>query len=161
MANRPIHTQQRARDVADETVSEDPNAAAGRQADERATETTTPPDRQLSLVVEDNPDLLEVLGMLLDYERYQVALTADGQEALDWLAHKRPALMILDWRLPTVGGGTVLAKTRAQYGATVPVLVLSAVADSEEALQAGADAYIRKPYTIEHLVGTIRQLLAA
>jgi CheY-like chemotaxis protein len=161
MANRTEHAQQWARDVAEKATQEDPNAVAGKQTDERATKTTALTDRQLILVVEDNPDLLEVLGMLLDFEQYQVALTADGQEALDWLAHQRPALMILDWRLPTVGGGTVLAKTRAQYGATVPVLVLSAVADSEEARQAGADAYIRKPYAIEQLVDTIHRIIAA
>jgi CheY-like chemotaxis protein len=61
-------------------------------------------DRQLILVVDDNSDWLEVLGLLLDFERYQVALVADGQEALEWPALQRPALMILDWRRPTVGG---------------------------------------------------------
>ena len=118
-------------------------------------------ERQIILVVEDNPDLLNVLWTLLDFEQYRVALAADGQEALDWLARRRPTLIILDWRLPTVGGDRVLAETRKRYGTAVPILVLSAVADSEEALQAGADAYLRKPYAIEQLVGTIRRLLAA
>jgi DNA-binding response OmpR family regulator len=43
----------------------------------------------------------------------------------------------------------------------VPVLVLSAVADAEQAREAGADAYLRKPYAVEELVGTIRRLLGA
>jgi len=113
------------------------------------------------LVVEDNPRLLEVLGMLLDYEQYACVLAADGQAALDWLARRRPALVILDWLLPGMAGGKVLEATRKRYGAAVPVLVLSAVADSQEARQAGADAYLRKPYAIDQLVGTIQRLLAA
>ncbi len=121
----------------------------------------TPIARQSIWVVEDNPDLLEVLGMLLDFERYRVTLKADGQEALDWLSRQCPALLILDWRLPKVGGDRVLAVTRERYGAQVPILVLSAVADSEEARQAGADAYMRKPYDVEELVATIQRLLAA
>ena len=120
-----------------------------------------PSTRQSILVVEDNPQLLAVLWILLDFERYRVTLKADGQEALDWLARRRPALVILDWRLPKVGGDRVLAAIRERYGACVPILVLSAVADSAEARQARADAYLRKPYAIEELVATIRRLLAA
>ncbi len=113
------------------------------------------------LVVEDQPELLELLGMLLDFEQYRVALTADGQEAVDWLAHERPALMILEWLLPKVAGYRVIAGARARYGAHVPILVLSTVANSEMARLAGADAYLRKPYHINDLVITVHQLLAA
>jgi len=120
-----------------------------------------PSTRQSILVVEDNPQLLEVLGILLDFERYRVTLKADGQEALNWLARRCPALVILDWRLPKVSGARVLAAIRERYGAQVPILVLSAVADSAEAREARADAYLRKPYAIEELVATIRRLLAA
>ena len=119
-----------------------------------------PSTRQSILVVEDNPQLLEVLGILLDFERYRVTLKADGQEALNWLARQRPALVILDWRLPKMSGDRVLAGIRERYGARVPILVLSAVADSAEARDAHADAYLRKPYAIEELVATIRRLLA-
>jgi DNA-binding response OmpR family regulator len=115
--------------------------------------------RQTILVVEDNPNLLEVLGMLLDYEQYRCVLTADGQGALDWLARQRPALVILDWLLPGVGGGAVLDATRARYGADVPIVVLSAMADTTDVRQAGADAYLRKPYAIPELVATIQRLL--
>jgi DNA-binding response OmpR family regulator len=116
--------------------------------------------RQTILVVEDNPNLLQVLGVLLDYEEYRSVLAADGQEALAWLAHRRPALVILDWLLPGVDGGTVLEATRAHYGTTVPILVLSAVADTTAVRQDGADAYLRKPYAIPDLMFTIHRLLA-
>ncbi|MGH2409651.1 MAG: response regulator transcription factor, partial [Chloroflexota bacterium] len=120
----------------------------------------TPTARPLILVVEDDPNLLQVLGMLLEFERYRFVLTADGQEALDWLARQCPALVILDWRLPRVGGDLVLAGARERYGNQVSILVLSALADTAEVRQAGADAYLRKPYAIEELVATIQRLLA-
>lgn len=111
------------------------------------------------LLVEDDPALREVQGMLLEYERLRFEAVTDGQEALAWLDDHRPALVILDWRLPRVAGGPVLAGVRERYGDTVPVLVVSAVADAQEVRAAGADAYLRKPYAIEDLVGAIRKLL--
>jgi DNA-binding response OmpR family regulator len=116
---------------------------------------------QAILVVEDNAELLEVLRMLLDYERFRCLPAADGRQALAMLAEERPALVILDWVLPRVGGPAVLAAVRERYGAGVPVLVLSAVAAAWEAREAGADAYLRKPYAVEELVGVVRRLLAA
>jgi DNA-binding response OmpR family regulator len=111
------------------------------------------------LVVEDNRRLLDVLGMMLEFEHFNFVLMADGQQALDWLATQRPSLVILDWALPKVHGGQVVRAIRAHHGAEVPILVLSAVADAEDARQAGVDGYLRKPYAIEDLLGTIRHLL--
>lgn len=118
-------------------------------------------ERGAILLVEDNRALREVQGMLLEYEHWRYVAAADGREALDWLEGHRPALVILDWRLPRVGGLEVLAAVRGRYGDAVPVLVLTAVADAGEAQAGGADAYLRKPYAIEDLVGTIRRLLPA
>jgi DNA-binding response OmpR family regulator len=110
-------------------------------------------------VVEDNPKLRDVLGMLLEFERMRFDLVADGQQALDWLASQRPALVILDWRLPKVGGAQVVRAIRELYGSEVPILVLSAAVDAAEARQAGADGHLRKPYAVEDLVAAIRRLL--
>ncbi len=118
----------------------------------------TPSIIRTILAVEDDRALLEVLGMLLDYERFRCIPAADGRQALALLAQERPALVLLDWVLPGVGGPAVLAAIRERYGAEVPVLVLSALASAEEALAAGADAYLRKPYAVEELVGAIRRL---
>jgi DNA-binding response OmpR family regulator len=60
-----------------------------------------------------------------------------------------------------VSGPQVLAAVRERYGAGVPVLVLSAVADDGRVLEAGADAFLRKPYVVEELVEAIRRLLGA
>jgi DNA-binding response OmpR family regulator len=146
MVQRTGQVWARALDVADE-------------GDEAVQEVSVEADRPTNLVVEDNPALLTVLGMLLEFEQYHFALMADGQEALDWLACRRPALVILDWILPTAGGSLVLDAVRALYGPQVPVLVLSAVAGAGEAREAGADGYLRKPYAVEQLVDTIHHLL--
>jgi DNA-binding response OmpR family regulator len=113
------------------------------------------------LVVEDDHSQLQMLGILLDYEHYAAALTENGQEALDWLAGHRPALVILDWYLPKVGGYVVARAIHERYGTQVPILVLSALADTTKVQAAGADAFLRKPYPIAELVGTIHRLLAA
>lgn len=113
------------------------------------------------LVVEDDRSLLMVLGMLLDFERIRFVQAQDGQQAIEWLAEHRPSLVILDWRLPKIGGAQVITAIRERYRGRVPVLVLSAVADADEVRGAGADLYMRKPYAVEELVGAIEQLLAA
>ncbi len=117
------------------------------------------PREPLVLIVEDDHRLMMVLGMLLEFEHFRFAEAKDGQEALDWLASHRPALVILDWLLPKVAGARVLEAVRSRYGTTVRVLVLSAVA--EEVRDTGADAYVRKPYVVEELVEVIRKLLPA
>ena len=113
------------------------------------------------LVVEDNPEQLEMLGILLHSDHYAVDLTADGRQALDRLDRQRPALVILDWYLPNISGSLVAGAIRERYGTQVPILVLSAFAVGTEAMAAGADAFLSKPYHIAELVGTIRWLLAA
>jgi DNA-binding response OmpR family regulator len=118
-----------------------------------------PDEWRTVLVVEDDLPLLEVLGMLLEFEHFRCIPAADGLQALELLEDQRPALVILDWLIPKMSGPEVLAAIRERYGAKVPVLVLSAIADAEEARQAGADDYLRKPYAIEELVAAIRRLL--
>jgi DNA-binding response OmpR family regulator len=113
------------------------------------------------LVVEDNPEQLEMLGILLHNEHYVVGLTADGRQALDWLDRQRPALVILDWYLPKISGCHVTGAIRERYGTQVPILVLSVFAVGTEAMATGADAFLSKPYHLAELVGTIRRLLAA
>lgn len=79
-----------------------------------------PRTSQTILVVEDNAPLREVLGILLDYEWFRVAGAADGRQALDWLEQHCPALVILDWLLPRVGGAEVLAASAGAMGPRCP-----------------------------------------
>ncbi len=109
-------------------------------------------------ITDDDPVLLDVLTVHPDLAQYHFVLTADGEEALDLLSLYRPALVILDWRRPTIGGRRLLATIREWYGNNVPILVLSA---EVEAGDMHVDAFMPKPCAIEHVVGTIHRLLAA
>ena len=120
-----------------------------------------PSARPPILLVEDRPDVLNVLGILLDAEHIPYASAADGQQALDWLAGQRPGLVVLNWHPPRTSGVHLLSAIRQRHGASVPILVLSAPADGTLAQATGADAFLRKPFLVWELVNTIRELLSA
>jgi len=112
------------------------------------------------LVVDDDPYLLRALRITLRAHGYQVIAAEDGQSALLAAARTPPALVILDLGLPDMDGTAVLAKLRSW--SQVPVLVLSARHGSEDkvqALDAGADDYITKPFGLDELLARLRALL--
>jgi len=112
------------------------------------------------LVVDDAPYLLRALRITLRAHGYQVIAAEDGQSALLAAARTPPALVILDLGLPDMDGTAVLAKLRSW--SQVPVLVLSARHGSEDkvqALDAGADDYITKPFGLDELLARLRALL--
>jgi CheY-like chemotaxis protein len=84
--------------------------------------------RRSVLVVDDDPAIRESLADVLVDEGWQVAMAADGQEALDWLrANEAPGLVLLDWMMPRCDGGGFLRAVRADGRlARVPVVVLTA-----------------------------------
>lgn len=112
------------------------------------------------LVVDDDTYLLRALRITLQAHGYDVVTAADGRSALLAAQQQPPALVILDLGLPDMDGSAVLRKLRGW--SPVPVLVLSARHGSEdkvEALDAGADDYITKPFGLEELLARLRALL--
>ena len=112
------------------------------------------------LVVDDDTYLLRALRITLQAHGYDVATAADGRSALLAAQQQPPALVILDLGLPDMDGSAVLRKLRGW--SAVPVLVLSARHGSEdkvEALDAGADDYITKPFGLDELLARLRALL--
>ncbi len=112
------------------------------------------------LVVDDEPQLLRALGTNLKARGYTVDLAASGEEALTIAARKHPDLVVLDLGLPGMDGVEVITGLRGWT--SVPIIVLS-VRDAErikvEALDAGADDYITKPFGMDELLARLRASL--
>jgi two-component system KDP operon response regulator KdpE len=112
------------------------------------------------LVVDDEPQILRGLRVILRSAGFQVAQAATKREALDAIAVRPPDLMILDLVLPD-GNGVEVCKDVRRWS-TLPIIVLSAVGDEREkvrALDAGADDYVTKPFGTDELTARIRAAL--
>ena len=109
------------------------------------------------LVVDDDRSLARALAINLKAHGYDVTVAHDGRTALTEVARAHPAVVVLDLGLPDIDGIEVLAGIRG-WSAT-PVIVLSArstSAEKVEALDAGADDYVTKPFGMEELLARIR-----
>ena len=111
------------------------------------------------LVVDDEPQILRALRINLRVRNYEVHTASTGAEALEVAGKFPPDLVILDLGLPDMEGVDVIAGLRGWSSA--PIIVLSGRADSAdkvEALDAGADDYVIKPFGIEELLARMRAL---
>jgi two-component system, OmpR family, KDP operon response regulator KdpE len=112
------------------------------------------------LVVDDEPQILRGLKVILRSAGFQVAQAATKREALDAVAVRPPDVMILDLVLPDGSGVEVCEEVRRW--STMPIIVLSALGDEREkvrALDAGADDYVTKPFGTDELTARIRAVL--
>ena len=113
------------------------------------------------LVVDDEPQVRQVVASYLESEGYGVRAAANGTQALAEIARKRPDLIVLDLMLPEVDGLTVLQRLRAS-GDSVPVIVLSARGQESErivGLELGADDYVAKPASPREVMARVRAVL--
>jgi two-component system, OmpR family, KDP operon response regulator KdpE len=109
------------------------------------------------LVVDDEPQILRALRINLRARHYEVATAANGTQALEEAAGNPPDLVILDLGLPDMDGVDVIGGLRGWTA--VPIIVLSGRADSTdkvEALDAGADDYVTKPFGMDELLARMR-----
>jgi two-component system KDP operon response regulator KdpE len=112
------------------------------------------------LVVDDEPQILRALRINLRVREYEVHVASTGAEALDVAGRYPPDLVILDLGLPDLDGVEVIQGLRGWTKA--PIIVLSGRADSTdkvEALDAGADDYITKPFGVEELLARMRAVV--
>lgn len=110
------------------------------------------------LLVEDDVVLSRFLSLELTAEGYQVQVEHDGQKGLMAARENTPDLLLLDWMLPGMTGVEICRRLRAT-GATFPVILLTAkdeIPDRVQGLDAGADDYMVKPFSIEELLARIR-----
>ncbi|CAH0177334.1 MULTISPECIES: response regulator transcription factor [Microbacterium] len=121
--------------------------------------TTPTTDRPRLLLVEDDAQLGPLMAKVLD-EVYDVTLTPDGGDALDIAGTHAFDVMVVDRRLPTVDGLTIV-ETLRRAGASVPMLILTAlgtVQDKVRGLDAGANDYLVKPFEFDELFARLRAI---
>ena len=115
------------------------------------------------LVVEDDPDIAELVVRYLDKAGYSTARVSSGRDALDSVRAKPPDLMVLDLMLPHVDGLEVCRLLRAnEKTAAIPIIMLTARAEESErivGLEIGADDYLAKPFSPNELVARVKALL--
>ncbi len=112
------------------------------------------------LVVDDEPNIVEVLTMNLELEGYQVSCASNGYEALQRLTEDLPDLIILDVMMPEMDGFETLKEIRET--STVPVIMLTVKGeetDKVKGLNLGADDYITKPFSPRELVSRLKAVL--
>jgi CheY-like chemotaxis protein len=113
------------------------------------------------LLVEDDPDIRDIVQDVLEAEGYDVVPASHGRQALEFLSgareSERPDLVILDMMMPLVDGRHVLEAIRNnQLLSSVPVVVMSAVAHEKPA---GAAAFLRKPFSLDTLFDAVHTLV--
>ena len=115
------------------------------------------------LIVEDNINLIHVVGLTLELHGYEVIRTTDGKQALNMAASQLPDLIMLDLSLPDMDGFAVAGLIRRNPKThSIPILAATerkSFKEKEECLQSGCDYYISKPFTPKELVSRIETLL--
>lgn len=110
------------------------------------------------LVVEDEAKLAQFIELELQYEGYQVSVASDGFAGLTAARESEPDLIVLDWMLPGISGLELCRRLRTT-GDMVPVILLTAKDDVKSrvaGLDAGADDYVVKPFSVEELLARVR-----
>ena len=119
------------------------------------TEMSGTPLRAPILVVDDDPDILDMLREALEGAGHRVVTAGDGLEALERLRTDRPSLIFLDMRMPRRDGWE-FARAARERGNTAPVVVITAAGDARAwAKEISAESYIAKPFTISQLLGVV------
>ena len=118
---------------------------------------------QLILCADDDEDILSLVSLRLRRAGFEVVTAADGEAALELARTRRPVLAVLDVMMPRLSGFDVLASLRADESfRDMKVILLSArvqEADIVRGLDAGADAYLAKPFKAVDLVSKVEELL--
>ena len=115
------------------------------------------------LVADDDEDILTLVRLRLTRSGFDVVVARDGEEALRLTREHRPDLAVLDWMMPKTTGIEVLRAIRAGSDtAEIPVVLLTARAsdsDVAEGMAAGADDYIKKPFSPQDLAARVTTIL--
>ena len=118
--------------------------------------------KQNILIVDDEASVVEVVGLYLRREGFDIRSASDGREAFEALQKGRPDLLILDVMLPEIDGLEILRRLRSGSDAKVPVILLTArgqEVDRIYGLELGADDYVVKPFSPAELTARVKAVL--
>ena len=125
--------------------------------------TPEPSPTPLVLVADDDPDILTLVGFRLERAGYEVLPARDGEEALALALEHQPDLAILDVMMPKLDGYEVTQRLRSNQATSgMPVILLTArvqEADITRGFEAGADDYIKKPFSPQELRARVQAIL--
>ena len=112
------------------------------------------------LVVDDDPNILDVVAELLDMEGYPVTTASNGAEALVKIDEAPPSLVLLDMRMPVLDGWGFAREVKAR-GIQLPILVMTAAQNARLwAEEIGAQGYVAKPFEVPALLDAVERLRA-
>lgn len=117
-------------------------------------------DRGLILIVEDDPDIMQILDAYLIRDGYRTVRAGDGETAITHFSMLRPDLILLDIRLPKLDGIDVLTRIRRERD--TPVIMVTALAEDMDkltGLRLGADDYIIKPFNPQEIIARVNAVL--
>ncbi len=121
-----------------------------------------PVERDQVLIVEDDPQVRDVVRRYLERDGLAVQVTASGTEGLELARRSRPDVIVLDVMLPGISGLEVCRILRDVDGSDVPIIMLTALGDTDDriaGLQTGADDYIGKPFSVKELALRVGSVL--
>jgi CheY-like chemotaxis protein len=112
------------------------------------------------LVVEDDGDLASLIELIVAEAGYGVRTASDGRAALERVAERMPALILLDMRMPIMNGWEFARAFRARHGRAAPVVVVTAAEDARtRAEEIGADGWLEKPFEIDDVLRIVERWL--
>jgi CheY-like chemotaxis protein len=110
------------------------------------------------LVVDDNPDVRELVEAILVDAGYPVLTAGDGQAALERVAQELPGVILLDMTMPRMDGWEFARAFRARYNRLTPIVVLTAATDARQrAQEIQAEGYLGKPFELDALLDTVER----
>jgi two-component system chemotaxis response regulator CheY len=108
------------------------------------------------LIVDDDPDMVAIIRIMLDDSGYEVRSARNGKEALESVAEKMPAVVLLDMLMPVMDGWQCARELRARYGRRLPIVVVTAAEHAgSRAEQVDSDDVVAKPFDMAELLGII------
>lgn len=119
--------------------------------------------KPLVLIADDDPDILLLISLTLERDGYDVMVARDGLTAYETAVERLPHLVVLDMMMPGIDGCEVARRLRANDSTKdVPIVIVTAFAEESQAamaLEAGADAYVKKPFSPRELLSKTASLL--